>query len=147
MFLVSHTFGRRLKGELCSNVLQLLRDLGRHSFELFADVLLGGQRQQWKRLAKIAVDHVLGRVVVGSEREVISAAQQGVLVSQVHLEALKEVVIFLRTERHQNADRAGQRQVDQALGQTVDQRGLLDGGHRFAQMKLTNRFDFLRCAA
>ena len=65
----------------------------------------------------------------------IPAAQRRILAPHVHLQMLEKVVVLVGREGHQHAHRAGQAGVHQRVRAAGDERGLLQGEHRFADVK------------
>lgn len=55
----------------------------------------------------------------------LAAAQGRILGPHVHLEVLEEVLVFVRGEGDEHADRAAHGGVHETLGTALDQRGFL----------------------
>lgn len=89
-----------------TDILELLRHLGRGSLEIARDALLLRRLDRIELLAEITVDDVLHRIVVRPEGQMIPAAERRMLGSHVHLEVLKEIVILVAGERHEDAHSA-----------------------------------------
>lgn len=98
-----NNYNARLKGISRSNILQLLGDLGRSSVELLGNALLFGALQVIVLLAIVAIDDTLDGEIVGAIAQMITPSQWRILGSHVHLQILEEVVVFVRSERHEHA--------------------------------------------
>jgi len=80
--------------------------------------------------------------VVGPVGKVVPAADGRVLGAHVHLEVLEKVVVLMRGERNQDADRPGQRGVHQRLG-TARNQGCFLQKQTPSVLQLTTNFRLL----
>ncbi len=137
--------GFRLESESRAYVFQTFRDLVGRSLQLLGNRLLLIRVQIRELLAQIAVYYGFNWIVERPVGRVVSAAQRRVFGAHVHLEMLKEVFVFRRTERHHHANGARQGRVNERIAAARYKRGFLQRRDRFSQIERGQQFDFLRC--
>lgn len=73
----------------------------------------------------------------------VAAAERRMLAAHVHLEVLKEVMILVAGEGHEDADGAAEGRVDEGLAATGNEGGLLQGHDRLADVEARDRVGLL----
>lgn len=99
-----HRKRRSSEGIASPNILKLLGHLRWGSVQFFRDILLFVGLHGVELFTEISINHILNREVVGTEAEVVSPTERGVLGPEVHFHMLEEVMVLMGCEWDKDAN-------------------------------------------